>query len=140
MHVEISAKITDPDREELFRGLDGYNSQYIDMRSWGQFGVYSRNQAGAMMGGLLASREGLWIRIDYLWISEEARGSGLGSLLLKTAEQEGRRTGCRHAMVDTFSFQALPFYIKQGYQLQMSLPDFPSKGFLRHYLTKQDFA
>ncbi|CAO95095.1 GNAT family N-acetyltransferase [Erwinia tasmaniensis] len=138
MQIEISANITDSDREELFCGLDGYNSQFIDTRLWGQFGVYSRNTSGAMVGGLLASREGLWVRIDYLWISEEARGSGLGSMLMKAAEQEGKRTGCRHALVDTFSFQALPFYVKQGYQLQMSLPDFPEEGIQRHYLTKQN--
>jgi hypothetical protein len=34
--------------------------------------------------------------------------------------------------VDTFSFQALPFYQKLGYQLQMSLPDFPHAGMQRH--------
>jgi hypothetical protein len=38
--------------------------------------------------------------------------------------------------VDTFSFQALPFYQKQGYQQQMSLPDFPQTGMQRHDLTK----
>lgn len=34
------------------------------------------------------------------------------------------RAGCSHVLVDTFSFQALPFYQKLGYQLQMSLPVF----------------
>ncbi|EAS6424226.1 N-acetyltransferase, partial [Salmonella enterica] len=41
-----------------------------------------------------------------------------------------------HGLVDTFSFQALPFYEKQGYILQMSLPDFPKVGSQRHYLIK----
>lgn len=44
--------------------------------------------------------------------------------------------GCSHLLVDTFSFQALPFYQKLGYQLQMSLPDFPHAGMQRHYLSK----
>ncbi|TAT62246.1 N-acetyltransferase, partial [Enterobacter cloacae] len=34
------------------------------------------------------------------------------------------------------SFQARPFYEKQGYQLQMSLQDYPYPGMQRHYLTK----
>lgn len=38
--------------------------------------------------------------------------------------------------MDTFSFQALPFYLKQGYQQQITLPDFPQTGMQRHYLTK----
>ena len=138
MQIEITSSITDSDREELFRGLRRYNNQFINTEGWGQIGVYSRNESGVMIGGLIASRKGLWLCIDYLWVSEDVRGSGLGKQLLAAAEQEGKRTGCRHALVDTLSFQALPFYEKQGYQLQMSLPDFPDAGMQRHYLAKLD--
>jgi hypothetical protein len=54
------------------------------------------------------------------------------------AEKEGVLKGCIHGLVDTFSFQALPFYEKQGYILQMSLPDFPKVGSQRHYLVKNN--
>ncbi len=40
------------------------------------------------------------------------------------------------ALVDTMSFQALPFYQKNGYQLQMTLDNFPETGSARHYLSK----
>lgn len=140
MQVEIVSNVTDSDREELFSGLRSYNNQFIDTRAWEQFGAYCRNEAGLMVGGLIASKKGKWVCIDYLWVSEETRGSGLGSMLMKAAEQEGKRTGCKHGLVDTFSFQALPFYVKQGYQLQMSLPDFPDEGIQRHYLTKPDLT
>jgi hypothetical protein len=46
------------------------------------------------------------------------------------------KQGCQQSLVDTFSFQALAFYQKQGYVLQMTLNDFPEKGIQRHYLTK----
>lgn len=138
MRIEIATNITDSDREALFSGLREYNSQFIETQTWREFGIYSRNEAGEMVGGLIASIKGIWVCINYLWVSEESRGSGLGTMLMKAAEQEGKRTGCRHALVDTFSFQALPFYIKQGYQLQMSLSDFPEEGIQRHYLTKRD--
>lgn len=52
------------------------------------------------------------------------------------AENQARARGCSHVLVDTFSFQALPFYQKLGYQLQMSLPGFPHVGMQRHYLSK----
>lgn len=136
MNIDITTSVTEADREELLNGLRRYNGRFIDPTTWGQFGVYSRNDAGVMTGGLIASRKGLWVCIDFLWVSEEARGSGLGSQLISMAEQAGKSAGCRHAQVDTFSFQALPFYVKQGYQLQMSLPDFPEEGLQRHYLTK----
>lgn len=138
MQVQIIANVTDSDREALLCGLRSYNNQFIDTQAWGQFGAYCRNEAGILVGGLIASRKGRWVCIDYLWVSEETRGTGLGRTLMRAAEQEAKRTGCKHALVDTFSFQALPFYVKQGYQLQMSLPDFPEEGIQRHYLIKQE--
>ncbi|HEM8707184.1 TPA: GNAT family N-acetyltransferase [Enterobacter hormaechei] len=63
-------------------------------------------------------------------------GNGRGKPAIKTAEEEARRKGCRHALVDTVSFQARPFYEKQGYQVQMSLQDYPYQGMQRHYLSK----
>ena len=89
-----------------------------------------------MLGGLIGVRKGDWLNIDYLWVSETVRGSGVGSKLIKTAEEEARRKGCKHALVDTASFQARPFYEKQGYRLQMSLQDYPYEGMQRHYLAK----
>ncbi|EBF3881012.1 GNAT family N-acetyltransferase, partial [Salmonella enterica] len=117
-------------------GLRSYNAQFVDFSKNGQLGVYCRNESGEMVGGLIADRKGPWLCIDYLWVSESARNCGLGSKLMAMAEKEGLRKGCVHGLVDTFSFQALPFYEKQGYILQMSLPDFPKVGSQRHYLIK----
>ncbi|GKW38381.1 GNAT family N-acetyltransferase [Pectobacterium carotovorum] len=138
MELIVTHDIIDSDREELFAGLRSYNCQFINPTSFGQIGIFHRNSAGTMTGGLIATRKGLWLCIDYLWVGEESRGLKLGSALVKEAEQEAIRLGCRHALVDTFSFQALPFYEKQGYQLQMSLPDFPEEGMFRHYLIKKN--
>jgi len=138
MKLTVVPEVTDTDREALFKGLRAYNSQFIETGDWGQFGVYARNDTGDMMGGLIASRKGLWLCIDYLWVSDAARGAGLGSQLVAMAEQEAVQQGCRHALVDTLSVQARPFYEKQGYLLQMSLPDFPEPGIQRHYLTKPE--
>lgn len=138
MHIEIVQKITERDREELFKGLRSYNEKFIDTKNWASFGVYCRDDSGVMIGGLIASQKGLWLCIDYLWVSERARGQGLGSQLITSAEKKSILLGCKHAQVDTFSFQAMPFYIKNGYRLEMSLPDFPMIGMQRNYLTKLD--
>lgn len=137
MHLTVTHDITENDQNELFAGLRRYNQQFIDASGWRKLGVYCRDNDGVMTGGLIASQKGLWLCIDYLWVSEAARGHGLGSKLILRAEQEGLRLGCLHALVDTVSFQARPFYEKQGYRLQMSLPDFPAEGMQRHYLTKE---
>ena len=121
MHLSITNNVTPAEKEELFVGLRAYNGQFLDMATFsGDIGVYVRDDKGVMLGGLIGVRKGDWLNIDYLWVSETVRGSGVGSQLIKTAEEEARRKGCKHALVDTASFQARPFYEKQGYQLQMS--------------------
>lgn len=139
MEISILHHITDSVREELLVGLRRYNAQFIDFSQQGSLGVFCRDVTGALTGGLIADKKGLWLCINYLWVSETARGTGLGTTLMKRAEQEASRLGCIHSLVDTFSFQALPFYEKLGYQCQMTLPDFPKAGLQRHYLIKMDF-
>lgn len=89
-----------------------------------------------MTGGLIADRKGDWLCISYLWVSTQARGKGLGSQLIRAAEENARTYGCRHALVDTISFQARPFYEKYGFTLKTTLDDFPQEGMQRHYLIK----
>lgn len=133
----ITHQISEQDREALLAGLGGYNRQFIRTENWGPLSVMHRDTQGTLRGGLIASCKGNWLCIDFLWVDETLRGSGLGSELLSAAEQAAVADGCLCALVDTFSFQALPFYQKQGYQQQMSLPDFPQTGMQRHYLTKR---
>jgi GNAT superfamily N-acetyltransferase len=136
MELIITETITQDDQNELLTGLREYNRQFIDASGWGDLAVYARDNKGKMTGGLIAERKGDWLSIKYLWVSSEERGSGLGSQIMQTAEDGARARGCLHALVDTASFQALPFYQKKGYQLQMTLEDFPVKGIQRHYLSK----
>lgn len=137
MHLSTTDNVTQQEKDELLTGLRAYNGQFLALATFsGDIGVYVRDDKGAMLGGLIGVRKGDWLNIDFLWVSDSVRGSGVGSQIIKTAEDEARRKGCKHALVDTASFQARPFYEKHGYQLQMSLPDYPYPGMQRHYLTK----
>ncbi|MEQ5233455.1 GNAT family N-acetyltransferase [Providencia rettgeri] len=138
MNIIIAHEITTEDKEELLAGLRSFNTQFLNADRFGSLGIYFKNDDGVMLGGLLASVKANWLCIDYLWVSEIARNDGLGRELMYTAEREAIKLGCIHSLVDTFSFQALPFYEKLGYVKQMSLPDFPETGMQRHYLTKRD--
>jgi GNAT superfamily N-acetyltransferase len=136
MKIEVTEKVTQQDQEELWTGLRAFNNQFIDTSNWFELGVYARDEEGKMLGGLIGKRKGDWLCIDYLWVSETARGKGLGSELIREAENRAREWGCSHALVDTASFQALPFYQKYGFTLKLSLDDFPHAGMQRHYLSK----
>ena len=137
MQLSVTNNITEEDKAELLNGLRSHNRQFIDFSTvGGDIAVYARDDNGVMTGGLIGNRKGEWLNIDYLWVNSDVRGCGLGGKLMSAAEKQARQQGCLHALVDTFSFQARPFYEKQGYQLQMSLPDFPHVGMARHYLSK----
>ena len=68
-------------------------------------------------------------------VAETARGQGLGTRLLQRAEAIARARGCGNALLDTFEYQARPFYEKLGYRLFGTLDGYPP-GYRQFYLTK----
>jgi GNAT superfamily N-acetyltransferase len=78
-------------------------------------------------GGLLGSTNWDWLRIDILAIDPALRGQQFGRQLMQLAEVQARERGCKMAYVDTFSFQALPFYQKLGYEIFGQLDGFPGE-------------
>jgi GNAT superfamily N-acetyltransferase len=64
------------------------------------------------------------------------RHGGLGSQLLSRIESAGKERGCTNAHLDTFSYQARPFYERHGYELFATLDDYPT-GHQRFYLRKK---
>ncbi len=77
-----------------------------------------------------------WLVIEILWVAEALRGQGYGSRLLAAAEKEALQRGCRHAHLDTMSFQAPNFYLQHGYQVFGELHDLPH-GHRRIFLKKE---
>lgn len=78
-----------------------------------------------MLGGITATVY-CWkvLCVDVLSVSENHRGKGVGSALLRTVEGEARQMGCSLAHLDTFDFQAKSFYLKHGYEIfgELQLP------------------
>jgi hypothetical protein len=50
-------------------------------------------------------------------------------------EDVGRARGCTHAHLDTFSYQARPFYEHHGYELFATLDEYPP-GQQRFFMRK----
>lgn len=86
---------------------------------------FIRDQTGAFLGGLTAETFWGWLSIDDLWLDRSLRGRGLGSKLIRMAEEEAIRRGCKAAQLQTFSFQASGFYEKQGYRVVGEMRDYP---------------
>jgi GNAT superfamily N-acetyltransferase len=106
------------------------------MPEWFPANFVLRSERGEVLGGLLAMIWGGWLRVSTLWVSEAVRRQGHGSRLLETAETYARERGCFGVCLDTFSFQARPFYERHGYAVLATQEDNP-KGHARHFLEKR---
>lgn len=120
---------------EVRQGLERFNAQSIGHSQYEDFQLYARDQEDQVIGGLFGNVGMGWLYIDYLWLNDEKRSHGLGSALLKRAEEHARDLGCKGVFLYTYSFQAPGFYQKQGYQIMGVLEDCPP-GHQRFYLKK----
>ncbi|MEG0775332.1 GNAT family N-acetyltransferase [Clostridium sp.] len=73
--------------------------------------------------------------IDVLWVKEEYRKEGYGSVLLNEVEKTAKEKGCSLIHLDTFDFQAKDFYLKHGYEVFGVLEDCPVEH-KRYYMKK----
>lgn len=121
---------------ELSKGLLAFNRSKAGAPKWKVVAFESRAKGGALLGGLYGGSLWGWLYIELLWVDEKARGKDLGSELLARAEAIGVQRGCRHAFLNTFSFQAPGFYKKRGYKPFGRLKGFP-KGHERIWMVKE---
>jgi len=70
-----------------------------------------------------------------VWVDEKFRRQRLGTQLVRAMESEALQRGCHAAYLDTFSYQAKPFYEKLGYEVFGTLDDYPL-GHQRFYMRK----
>jgi GNAT superfamily N-acetyltransferase len=123
-------------RKFIDDGINDFNFAVTGMPEWFPANFVLRSARGEVLGGLLAVIWGEWLRVGVLWVSEVARRQGHGSRLLQAAESYARERGCLGVFLDTFSFQARPFYERHGYAVFATQEDNP-KGHARHFLEKR---
>lgn len=98
--------------------------------------ILIRDANSEIVGGLLGETHWGWLFISHLWVAQSLRGQGYGREIMLKAEQEAKKRNCGHAWLDTFSFQALGFYERLGYQIFGVLEDYPQEH-KRYFLHKQ---
>ncbi|MET9799674.1 GNAT family N-acetyltransferase [Streptomyces sp. NPDC006368] len=115
---ELSARL---DKE-----LTAFNQAATGASDEAELSVRATDDAsGELIGGLTGWTWGGLCGIGMLWVREDHRKSGLGSRLMRAAEDEARRRGCDRVIVSSFSFQAPPFYRRLGYVETGRVPGIP---------------
>jgi GNAT superfamily N-acetyltransferase len=124
------------DRAAILEALLHFNRAHVPDVSSSPLGLLLRSNEGEVVGGLWGRFAYDWLFVEILVIPEELRGQGLGSRLLGQAETMAAERGCMGVWLDTFTFQARPFYEKLGYEVVGELKDRP-RGSSHIWLAKR---
>src|SRR5258705_8405598 len=130
-----------PAREDIAVLEAGLSAHALPLTGTGGFeplAVFSRDPARRILGGAYGRTNWNWLHIHTVRVAEEERGKGLGRRLMLAIEAAAAERGGRHAHLDTFSYQARPFYERLGYRLFGELENYPpgqSRFFLRKELS-----
>jgi predicted N-acetyltransferase YhbS len=122
--LSIEENPSHADRRFIDEALGEYNEPFLDDNRYDYFGLFVRDDAGAIRAGLIGHLYAGWLFINPLWVHEELRRSGIGSGLIAEAERRAIAFGCHSSYVDTFSFQGPDFYPRFGYDVFGTL-DYP---------------
>lgn len=123
------------DQQALVRGLDEHAGLHVPRPGFKPLAAFLRDDGGALVGGAYGYVNWNWLFINLVWLGTSLRGHGHGRRLILALEQAARERGCTHAHLDTFSFQARPFYEKLGYEVFSTLDDYPP-GHQRFFMKK----
>lgn len=90
------------------------------------YGFLLKDAAGGIVGGLTGYVLYDWMFIQFVAVSEDLRGQGLGKVLMQQAEAWARQQGLGGMWLDTFAFQAPAFYQALGFTEFGTIQDHPA--------------
>jgi GNAT superfamily N-acetyltransferase len=139
--AEPALIVTDaPEREALdviANGLRDFNEEVSGISDHRPLAVIVRDPStGKSLGGVAGRSYLGMLFLDVFYLPRQLRGSGVGSRILAMAEEEGRKRGCRAAVLYTISFQAPGFYERHGWRTFGEIPCDPP-GTSRIFMTKE---
>lgn len=123
-------------RTQIWSGLVKFNRKTAGPFNYSQTVLAARSETGRLLGGLVMQSWWKESFVELLWLSERARGRGLGRELVVEAELRARRRGSKLLHLNTYSFQAPRFYEKLGFRCIGKISGSP-KGESRYYYAKR---
>lgn len=128
-----------PSEEEINfvnKSLEEFNNKAVGPDNHELLNIVEYDDKGNVIGGILGGTYWGWMHLDILWVDEKYRKTGIGSRLIKAAEEVAVQRGCHSVHVDTMSWQAPEFYKKHGYRIIGELNDIPD-GNKKFHLVKE---
>lgn len=134
--IVITDSPSSADRDAITQALVAFNDKAVGPSGFRPLAVLVQDADGNTIGGLWGKTNFDWLIVELFVVPEQFRGQNLGSSILSRAEAVARERGCIGAWLDTYEFQALEFYKKQGYELFGTVEDHP-RGSRRFFVKKR---
>jgi GNAT superfamily N-acetyltransferase len=133
--LSVTDGIDAQDRRVIEEGLTRHALPTTRVPGFHPLAVLARDERQALVGGAVGTVNWNWLHVSLLWVAEHGRHAGLGRRLMAAIEAAAVQRGCTRAHLDTFSYQARPFYERLGYRVFGTLPDYPV-GHQRFFMEK----
>ena len=134
--IVVPAEPNDSHRDVVWKALVAYNDKSVGPSGFQPLAILINDPvSGEAVGGLWGKTAYNWCFVELFVIPKQFRGQDLGAKVLAQAEDIARSRGCTGLWLDTYWFQARPFYEKQGYEVFGALDEYP-RGGQRFFLKK----
>jgi GNAT superfamily N-acetyltransferase len=102
------------------RGLHEFNLACLGedvIYDYDEVGVLERAGDNQVVAGIYGELSWDWLYVKTLWVAQEHCYRGIDTQLLAEVERAALSKGFEHAHLETTDFQALEFYLENGYEV-----------------------
>lgn len=125
-------------RAVVDEGLGAFNDAAAPLHEVRPLAVFVRDAEGRVVGGAVGRRWGAFAELQQLWVHDSQRGRGLGQALLRRFEADCAAHGVHTLSLETFSFQARPFYERLGWRVVQVHAQYPHR--IKRYSMRRELA
>jgi GNAT superfamily N-acetyltransferase len=133
--ITVDEQPSPDDQRVVQEGLRAFNVAVVGDGGERPIACFVRDAAGRTVGGAVGHVRWRWLYVARLWLPESTRGLGVGRRVMAAIEAYAWSHDCLGVYLDTFEYQARPFYEKLGYELYGTLDGYPP-GYRQFYLRK----
>lgn len=119
LKITYKREYSKEDAKKIRQGLDKHAREECGFDEVEDFALFLHDLADEIVGGCYGIMYYGCLYIDHLWVDEKFRNQRLGTKLVQSAEDLAKQNGCLFSTIDTMDWQALDFYKKLGYEVEL---------------------